>query len=124
MTRQATADERFETLLAHVLRIGVVLSATIVACGGALYLWRHAGDDPAYHVFLGEPNDFRSVEGIVAEARSFSGRGVIQLGLLLLIATPIARVVFSTAGFLRQRDWLYVVVTAVVLSLLLYSLAS
>ena len=42
----------------------------------------------------------------------------MQLGLLLLIATPIARVVFSIFGFMRQRDWLYVGVTATVLALL------
>jgi len=64
----------------------------------------------------------RSVKGIFETARDLSGRGLVQLGLLLLIATPIARVVFSIVGFVRQRDWLYVGVTAVVLALLAYSL--
>jgi uncharacterized membrane protein len=54
----------------------------------------------------------------------FEARGVIQLGLLLLIATPIGRVVFSVIGFVRQRDWLYVAITLLVLRLLLYSLMS
>jgi len=44
------------------------------------------------------------------------------LGLLFLIATPIARVVFSIVGFMRQRDWHYAGVTAAVLALLAYSL--
>ena len=60
----------------------------------------------------------------MSDARSLSGRGLIQLGLLFLIATPIARVVFSVVGFLRQRDWTYVGITLVVLALLSYSLAS
>jgi uncharacterized membrane protein len=55
-------------------------------------------------------------------ARDLSGRGLVQFGLLFLIATPIARVVFSIVGFMRQRDWLYVGVTAAVLALLAYSL--
>jgi uncharacterized membrane protein len=55
-------------------------------------------------------------------ARELSGRGLVQLGLLFLIATPIARVVFSIVGFMRQRDRLYVGVTAAVLALLAYSL--
>lgn len=118
------SDEQFDTILARVLQIGVVLAAAIVAFGGAVFLWRHAGENPAYHVFRGEPSDFRSVRGIVAEARSLSGRGLVQLGLLVLIATPVARVVFSVIGFARQRDWLYVAITLVVLSLLIYSLAS
>jgi uncharacterized membrane protein len=40
-----------------------------------------------------------------------------------LIATPIARVMFSVYAFARQRDWLYVCFTLVVLALLVYSLA-
>jgi uncharacterized membrane protein len=51
-------------------------------------------------------------------------RGLIQLGLLLLIATPVARVAFSVLAFAEQRDWLYVSITLVVLAVLVYSLAS
>jgi uncharacterized membrane protein len=50
--------------------------------------------------------------------------GLIQFGLLLLIATPAARVVFSVAGFAIERDWMYVAITLLVLLTLLYSLAS
>ena len=50
------------------------------------------------------------------------GRGLIQLGVLLLIATPVARVAFSVYVFARQRDRLYIVVTLAVLVLLLLSL--
>ena len=89
-----------------------------------MYLFRHGESLPHYHVFRGEPPDLRSVRGIVSDARSLSGRGLIQRGLLVLIATPIARVVFSIVGFLRQRDWTYVVISLVVLALLSYSLAS
>ena len=64
----------------------------------------------------------RTISGILHEALVLSGRGLIQLGLLILIATPIARVAFSFFAFLYQRDWLYVVVTLMVLGLLLYSL--
>jgi len=117
-------DEAFDALLALVLRAGVLLSAIVVACGGALYLVRHGVETPVYHTFRGEPGDLRTVRGVLADAARLSGRGIVQFGLLLLIATPIARVVFSVAGFIRQRDWLYVAVTLVVLALLVYSLAS
>jgi uncharacterized membrane protein len=53
---------------------------------------------------------------------SFRGRGIIQLGLLLLIATPIARVALSVVAFAIQRDRLYVVATLIVLAVLMYSL--
>jgi uncharacterized membrane protein len=121
-TRAAWTDEEFDRILAHVLRAGVLLSAAIVSIGGLVFLHAHAFEHPAYHVFRGEPRPFRSVEGIFAAARQLSGRGLVQLGLLVLVATPIARVLFSIAGFVRQRDWLYVGVTLIVLALLAYGL--
>jgi uncharacterized membrane protein len=116
------SDEQFDMVLARVLRAGALLSAAVVAVGGVIFLVRHGFERPIYDVFKGEPRPFRSVEGIVRMARDMSGRGLVQLGLLFLIATPIARVVFSIVGFMRQRDWLYVGVTAAVLALLAYSL--
>jgi uncharacterized membrane protein len=115
-------DEQFDIVLSRVLRAGVLLSAAIVAVGGVVFLVRHGFERPMYHVFKGEPRPFRSVDGIFGMARDLSGRGLVQLGLLFLIATPIARVVFSIVGFMRQRDWLYAGVTAAVLALLAYSL--
>jgi len=115
-------DDEFDAQLARVLRTGVIASAVVIICGAAIFLARHGGERPAYHVFRGEPSDLRSIGGIVVEALRFQGRGLIQCGLLLLIATPIARVVLSVVAFLRQRDWLYVAVTLIVLALLSYSL--
>jgi uncharacterized membrane protein len=116
-------DEAFDRLLGVVLQAGVLISATVVLCGGVVYLRRHGLSAPDYGVFRGEPGDLRSVRGIVSDARSFSGPGMIQLGVLLLIATPIARVAFSIGGFVRQRNWMYVAIAAIVLILLLYSLS-
>ena len=118
------SDDQFDAVLAYVLRGGVLLSAAVVACGGALFLARHGMERPEYAVFRGESSTLRAISGIVTEARALGGRGLIQLGLLLLIATPIARVVWSVIGFARQRDWLYVLVTLTVLTLLTYSLTS
>jgi len=118
----AWTDEQFDIVLAFILRAGVLLSAAVVASGGAVFLISHGFELPAYHVFRGEPGSLRSIRGILDDARRLHGRGLIQLGLLLLIATPIARVVFSVLGFVRQRDWLYVGITAIVLGLLTYSL--
>jgi len=105
-----------------LLRSGVVLSAVIVFVGGVLYVMRHRVPATDYRVFRGEPGDLRTISGIFHEALSFSGRGLIQLGLLVLIATPVARVAFSFFAFLYERDWTYVLVTLLVLGLLVYSL--
>ena len=84
---------------------------------------QHFGENPAdYRVFRGEPSDFRTISGVIQSVISGRGRGLIQLGLLLLIATPIARVAFSIVGFALERDRMYVVFTLIVLAILLYSL--
>jgi uncharacterized membrane protein len=115
-------DARFDIVLAHVLRAGVLLSAAMVACGGIVFLRVHGLERPAYDVFRGEPGALRSVRGIVTDAVHGRGRGLTQCGLLLLIATPIARVVCSVFGFIKQRDWVYTGIMLGVLALLAYSL--
>ena len=87
-------------------------------------LSRHGREPADYRVFQGEPTELRSIPGVIRSALSGQGRGLIQLGLLLLIATPIARVSFSVLGFAIERDRLYVLFTLIVLGiLLLYSFA-
>jgi uncharacterized membrane protein len=105
-----------------LLRTGVLIAAFFVFSGGVLYLVRENEPVPDYHVFHGEPENLRTVPGIVHAALAFRGRGLIEFGLLILIATPMARVAFSLLAFLYQRDWTYVAVTVIVLGLLLYSL--
>jgi uncharacterized membrane protein len=115
-------DQRFEELIADLLRTGVLLSAIVVLLGAIIYLVRHGFEPANYRVFHGEPNELKSVHGIVRFAFHLHGRGFIQLGLLLLIATPVARVIFSVFGFARERDRMYVGFTLIVLVVLLYSL--
>ena len=94
----------------------------MVLTGGIFYLIRYHSTSPGYRVFRGEPADLRSVSGILADAIELRSRGLIQLGLLLLVATPVARVVFSVFAFARQHDLTYVVLTLIVLAVLIYSL--
>jgi uncharacterized membrane protein len=115
-------DDRLEQVIGTLLRAGVLLSGALLVAGGMVYLARHGSEPPHYRNFAGEPSDLRTIPGIVADAVSFRGRGIIQLGLLFLIATPVVRVAFSAVAFALERDWLYVAVTSVVLAVLLFSL--
>jgi uncharacterized membrane protein len=115
-------EHEVELLLGRLLQVGVAISAAVVLAGGAVYLVRHGGARPHYGRFVGEPAELRSVTGILHAAAAGRGRAVIQLGLLLLIATPVARVAFSLFAFLRERDRAYVLITSFVLALLLVSL--
>jgi uncharacterized membrane protein len=117
-------DVRIEHTIGNLLRAGVILAAAVVLAGGVLYVARYGGQKPQYGMFRGEPSDLRNVSQIAGQAISLHSRGLIQLGLLILIATPVARVAFSVLAFAAERDWLYVVVTLIVLAILVYSLTS
>jgi len=119
----AWTDQRVEVIIGNLLRAGVVLAAAVVLVGAAVYLVRHGSAAPHYAVFQGEPTDLRTPSGVIADAVAMRGRGIIQLGLLLLLATPVARVAFSVFAFAMERDVLYVVVTLIVLAVLAFSLA-
>lgn len=121
-TRRWT-DQVVEEWIGNLLRAGVILSTSVVLFGACVYLVRHGHELPDYKVFVGTSKDLRSVSGIWENVLAFKGRGIIQLGILLLIATPVARVAFSVLAFAVQRDRLYVVVTVIVLAVLTYSLA-
>jgi uncharacterized membrane protein len=122
--RNVAIDKRIDQLIGILLRTGVLLAATMVAIGGGVFLVRHRLPVADYHTFGSEPTQLTTVRGIVGQALQWHGSGLIQLGLLLLIATPVARVAFSVGAFLYERDWTYVLVSLLVLALLFYSLFS
>ena len=108
--------------MGNLLRGGVILAAIVVLAGGILYLIRYGTTSSDYRVFHGEPADLGSVSGILADAVELHSRGLMQLGLLVLVATPVARVAFSVFAFARQHDRIYLTVSLIVLAVLVYSL--
>ena len=115
-------DQRMQQVVGRLLQAGVMLSAAVVIAGGAWLLARSGWSAPAYHYFHAEPPQFRHVSGLIASLARPTPEVIVQLGLVLLIATPVARVVFSMVAFAIQRDRTYVVITLIVLAVLAYSL--
>jgi len=115
-------DQRIERFIGLLLQIGVALSIAVTLLGALLYLGREGRHVADFRVFRGQPWDLRNAPAVVAAA--FAGRreAVIQLGVLILIATPIARVIFSLVAFAIDRDLTYVIVTLIVLVVLLFGL--
>ncbi len=122
MKRSDWTDQKVENIIGNLLRAGVLLSAFVVLIGAVVYLVRHGRSPVHYGVFQGEPSNYREISGIFREALQLHGRGIIQFGLLLLIATPVTRVIFAIFGFAIEKDRMYVVFTTIVLAILLYSL--
>ncbi len=120
--RQTRLDQKLEILIGHTLRIGVVTAALIVLLGGVLYLIQNRSAVPHYHTFHPALTRADNLSGVVRNIRALNSDGIMQLGLLVLIATPILRVIFSVVAFALERDVLYVAATLIVLAVLLYSL--
>lgn len=116
------SERQVEIMVGNLLRYGVFIATTVVLVGGVLYLIHHGKEAPNYQIFRGEPPAFRSPEKVVDAVLAGRRRGIIQLGLLLLIATPVARVTFSLLAFVRQKDTTYIILTLIVLTGLIASL--
>jgi uncharacterized membrane protein len=115
-------DEKVEKIVGILLQVGVFLSGAVVLAGGILYLIKFGRSTANFHVFVGESIELRSISSVVRGAFHLDGPAVIQLGLLLLIATPVVRVAFSLAAFWFERDRIYIIFTSIVLAILLFGL--
>jgi len=117
-------DRDMQVVIGWVLRAGVFVSMTVVFLGGILYLYRHGHTTADYHEFKGIPDFVQTIPGIIKGIFTFRGRAIIQAGIILLIATPILRVLFSAIGFVIEKDYLYTTISFFVLLIILISMLS
>ncbi|MCU1221963.1 MAG: hypothetical protein JWQ42_56 [Edaphobacter sp.] len=115
-------DYRMDAMMGRLLQVGVLLASVFVLVGGILYVRQHSGAPVDYRVFTGERASLRHPEQVLRLVVTGDAAAIVQLGVLLLIATPIARVVFAVIAFAVERDRLYVAIGLVVLAVLLFGL--
>lgn len=123
--RPNTPEERLDTVLGNLLRIGVILSFAVIICGVVLLFVQHPDyltDPAARATLMGSAAVFPYTPGKLGEGLlNMEGRAVITLGVLLLIVTPVARIVGSVIGFWLQGDRVYGLMTLTVLIVLVVS---
>ena len=119
-----TTDEGRQLLIGNLLRIGMYIAMGIVMIGAIIYLYNHSTEKPNYSVFNFDQVKSTTIPSIFKEVLTFNGKSVIQFGLLMLIFTPIARVILSVISFFLEKDYLYVVIGLVVLAIIMVSLNS
>lgn len=115
-------DKDIQQLIGKQLRVGVIASSIIVFIGGVIYLIRHGHEQPSYGDFTGVREGLANLPGIWQGVLENKGMNIIQLGVVLLIATPIIRIAFSVIAFLIEKDYLYVGITLIVLGIILFSM--
>ena len=115
-------DQRMEVMMGRLLQAGVLFASAIVLLGGILYVHVNASHPANYRTFSSEPADLSHPSQLLRLLPHGNPAAIIQLGILLLIATPIARVVFAVIGFAIERDRLYIVVSLIVLAVLMFGI--
>ena len=103
-----------------VLRVGVIVSVAVMLIGIAMTLAGHPSAFTSRPADAHFPNTFAAVLNGV---RHGDAQAIIMAGLLVLIATPVARVALSVIIFIIARDRLYAKITAAVLAILFISFA-
>lgn len=125
-SKEFWAERDMELLIGKLLRYGVMLACGITLFGGIVYLIQNHGGSMAHYKpipdnmpFPGVEHYLRELTTIIPRMLSFDGAAIIQFGVCVLIATPIFRVAFSVIGFLIEKDYMYVVITLIVLLIII-----
>lgn len=103
-------------LLAYSLRVGVLVGAVLSLAG--LGFWAVRGFGPV------DSASGSNVGSLLASAITGNPAGIVYLGVIILIATPIFRVALSVLFFAFEKDRKYVAITLLVLGMLVFALVS
>ena len=122
--KSSLKDKDIQVIIGWILRGGVAVSMILVFIGGVFFVYRHGYSMPDYKTFKGIPFFVQNIGGILNGVIMLKGQAIIQLGIILLIATPVIRVAFSAVGFLMEKDYLYTVITLIVLLIIIASMIS
>ncbi|RYY36283.1 MAG: DUF1634 domain-containing protein [Sphingobacteriaceae bacterium] len=115
--------DRLQIIIGNLLRIGVLASIVIAALGGIIFLLHHGAEQANYTQFKGIPL-YAQPAHIFNSIFELKGGAIIQAGIILLIATPVLRLLFAAVGFVIEKDHLYTFITLLVLSIITFSMLS
>ncbi|WP_421946188.1 DUF1634 domain-containing protein [Pedobacter sp.] len=116
-------EKDIQVLLGTLLRAGVIISMSIVLVGGVIFLIHNNGAITDYKVFTPELSKFSSITEIFAGLLTMQGDAIVQFGVLMLIFTPIARIIFAIFSFSLEKDYLYVLIGFIILAIIAISLS-
>ncbi|NIG55595.1 DUF1634 domain-containing protein [Chitinophaga sp. Cy-1792] len=112
-------DKDLQLIIGKLLRYGVWSSMAIAIIGGILYLINHGQEIVHYPTFVEQDRGILEVlGGMFSDLAAGKGMALILLGIMLLFATPILRVIFSLIGFILEKDKMYVIITLIVLMII------
>jgi len=119
-------DQHLQKVVSVTLRSGVTTASVVSAIGGLLFLVTNGRQTVDFHTFAGTNSPFTSLASIThalfdSDAAA-SKLAIVQMGVLILLLTPVLRVALSIVGFAMEKDHTYVLITAIVLMTLMCSI--
>lgn len=117
-------DKDMQAVIGWILRIGVFVSTAFVITGGIIFLFNHGHSQIDFVSFNKVPDFISNLSGVIEGVIHLKGQAIIQFGIVLLIATPVLRVIFAGIGFLLEKDYLYTFISILVLLIIITSMIS
>jgi uncharacterized membrane protein len=124
MTQEKFGEKDFQTIIGNLLRYGVWTSLSVAFIGGIVYLLHHGNELEDYSVFKeNDRNIFEVITAVYQGVIQGRGESIIFLGIVLLFLTPVFRVLLSLFSFFLEKDYLYVVITTIVIGIIVLSIS-
>lgn len=103
----------------NLLRFGVILSVVVSLIGFVkLFLEGYQMPTRFETLDMSSENMFRK---FARELQNTEGMAIIQLGILILILTPVLRIIFALIGYIKEKDYTYVLISLIVLGIITIS---
>jgi len=110
ISREPVVDSNVKTVLYKILIAGI-LCAIIFLIIGLITLSSTPGVDITEEL---------SLEELIEEITSLSAMGILGIGILLIIATPLIRILTTTIVFFKERDRFLVAISLIVLAIIAF----
>jgi uncharacterized membrane protein len=124
MTQEKFGEKDFQKIVGNLLRYGVWISLSVAFIGGIVYLLHHGNEIENYSVFKeNDQNIFEVIAAVYNGVVQGRGESIIFFGIVLLFLTPVFRVLLSLFSFLLEKDYLYVVITTIVIGIIIMSIS-
>ncbi|PIF46771.1 hypothetical protein B0A69_20085 [Chryseobacterium shigense] len=119
--RKNFTDVDLNRSVGNLLRLGVILSVA-TSLIGFIKLFVEGFEMPKKYSSLNMGTSSEKVWGMFwTSLCKGEGMAIIQLGILLLIFTPLVRIIFALIGYLKEKDYVYVVISSIVLVIMAIS---
>lgn len=124
MIQDKFGEKDFQNIIGNLLRYGVWTSLSVAFIGGIIYLIHHGNEIENYSIFKeNDKNIFEVITSICNGVIEGRGDSIIFFGIILLFLTPIFRVLLSLFSFLLEKDYLYVLITTIVIGIIILSIS-